>query len=354
MECQPGIIGLLGSGETSLAGGRVFENIANQLPKKPLRISILETPAGFELNSSSVAGRVGEFLKNRLQNFNPQIDIVPARRSKSPFSTNDPSVLEPLLHAHLIFMGPGSPTYATRHLAGSLAWDLVRLCHRNGAALVFASAAVVAIGAHALPVYEIYKVGEDVTAVPGLDLFKDFNLHLSFIPHWNNTDGGTEVDTSRCFIGKARFEQWYKQLPGANTVLGLDEHTGLIVDFSAKNCSVSGSGSITLLREHESESFATGAVLPFSALGDYHNPGNDETISIQASEMIKEAKKQPSEEEIPEEVVQLAKEREQARLAHAWSKADKLRQKINLLGWTIDDTTSGQKIRKRSEIHYNT
>ena len=51
-----GPIALLGSGETSLAGGRVFEMIAQGLPQ-PLRVAILETPAGFELNSPRVAGR---------------------------------------------------------------------------------------------------------------------------------------------------------------------------------------------------------------------------------------------------------------------------------------------------------
>ncbi|MDO9349282.1 MAG: hypothetical protein Q7T47_08340 [Anaerolineales bacterium] len=54
-----GPIALLGSGETSLSGGRIFESLAQNLPS-PLRIVILETPAGFELNSSQVAGRVAE------------------------------------------------------------------------------------------------------------------------------------------------------------------------------------------------------------------------------------------------------------------------------------------------------
>jgi len=54
---------LLGSGETSLAGGRVFESLARVLPT-PLRVVVLETPAGFEPNSAQVAGHVADFLQD--------------------------------------------------------------------------------------------------------------------------------------------------------------------------------------------------------------------------------------------------------------------------------------------------
>ena len=134
MHTNFGPIALLGSGETSLAGGRVFESIAQDLPH-PFRIAILETPAGFELNSHQVAGRVADFLKVRLQNYQPVIDIIPARKRNSPFSPDDPETLKWLLHANIIFMGAGSPTYAVRQLSGSLTWDIVRARHRLGAGL---------------------------------------------------------------------------------------------------------------------------------------------------------------------------------------------------------------------------
>ena len=91
-----GRIAFLGSGETSLAGGRIFETLA-RLISDPLRIAILETPAGFELNASLVAGRVGEFLKTRLQNYKPIIDLVPARKKGTEFSPDNPDILKPLL-----------------------------------------------------------------------------------------------------------------------------------------------------------------------------------------------------------------------------------------------------------------
>ncbi len=266
-----GKIAFLGSGETSLAGGRIFEILARGLPH-PLHIAILETPAGFELNSALVAGRVADFLKTRLRNYNPLVAIVPARKRGTPFSPDDPEILAPLLGADLIFMGPGSPTYAVRQLRNSLAWEVLRARHRLGAALVFASAATVAVGAHALPVYEIFKVGEDVHVKPGLNLFADCGPPLSFVPHWNNAEGGADLDTSRCFVGRERFDAWRALLPPGQAVVGLDEHTGLIMDLEAGECRVSGVSSVTLLSPKHDEIYPAGAVFPLDDLGDFHLP----------------------------------------------------------------------------------
>ncbi len=348
MQKACGPVALLGSGETSLAGGRVFETIARRFPQ-PLRIAILETPAGFELNSPRVSGRVGEFLQERLRNFSPHIDIIPARKRGTLFSPENSQILLPLLQANMIFMGPGSPTYAVRQLKGSLAWDLVRALHRQGAALVFASAAVIAVGACCLPVYEIYKVGEDVSMLPGLDLFADFNFHISVIPHWNNTDGGDELDTSRCFVGIERFNQWCSLLPVGYTKLGLDEHTGVIIDFVAGICTVAGVGSVTLLRESKPEIFPAGVDFPVSELGAVtwlENP--EKGISTRAWEMVNCAGLAKSSEQAPGEIIRLAEERQQARLRQDWATADIFRQKIARLGWLVLDTPEGQKLVRQS------
>jgi hypothetical protein len=98
-----GQIAFLGSCETSLAGGRIFESLARNLPEG-LKIALLETPAGFELNSAQVTGRVAEFMQSRLQNYKPQVDVIPARKRGTEFSPNDPDILKPLLTADMIFM----------------------------------------------------------------------------------------------------------------------------------------------------------------------------------------------------------------------------------------------------------
>src|SRR5512138_2178030 len=267
----PGKIAFLGSGETSLAGGRIFEALVRDL-KGPLRIALMETPAGFELNSAQVVGRVGEFMATRLQNYKPAVDVIPARKKNTAYSPDDPEIVKPLLYANIIFMGPGSPTYAIRNLKDTLTWDVIRARHRLGATLIFASAATISIGAHALPVYEIYKVGQDVHAVDGLNFFADFGLHLSFIPHWNNAEGGVDLDTSRCFIGMDRFNEWNSFVPSNNETIGLDEHTGLIMDFETGQCEVSGVSSVSLVRECNPEMYASGSKFALSELGEFRIP----------------------------------------------------------------------------------
>ncbi len=341
-----GALAFLGSGETSLAGGRIFEHLARGLPPNP-RIAVLETPAGFELNSAQVAGRVADYLSARLQNYKPHVDVVPARRRGTPFSPDDPEICAPLLHADLIFMGPGSPTYAVRQLQGSLAWDIIRARHRLGATLVFASAATIAVGARALPVYEVYKVGQDVHVAAGLDLFGDFYGKVSFIPHWNNAEGGADLDTSRCFLGLERFGEWCGQLEPGQSVVGLDEHTGLVIDFKMRRCTVMGVSSVTLMAPSRTDIFPSGASFPLEALGDFRLEARENGIRPEVWEMVRSAP--PPEhagESPPPEVVNLAEQRRQARARKDWSAADDLRRKIADLGWSVTDTPEGPNLNK--------
>ncbi len=341
-----GKIAFLGSGETSLAGGRIFESLVHDL-QGPVHIALMETPAGFELNSAQVVGRVGEFMTSRLQNYKPIIDVIPARKKDSAFDPNDPEIVKPLLYANMIFMGPGSPTYAIRQLKDTLAWDVIRARHRLGATLIFASAATISVGAHALPVYEVYKVGQDIYVLDGLDFFKDFGLHISFVPHWNNADGGVDLDTSRCFVGMDRFAQWCKQVPDDNTTVGLDEHTGIILDFEKGTCEVSGVSSISLVREcdPEPEMHTSGTTFGLKKLGDIRIPDPVEAnIPPHVWEMVCNAP--PLEDVPPDEVVALAEKRLRARANKQWSESDRLRNEIASLGWMVQDSKDGYKLLK--------
>ncbi len=340
-----GQIAFLGSGETSLAGGRIFEALARNI-HEPLRIALMETPAGFELNSAQVVGKVGEFMQTRLQNYKPVVDVIPARKKNSAYSPDDPAIVKPLLYANIIFMGPGSPTYAIRNLKDTLTWDVIRARHRLGATLIFASAATISIGAHALPVYEIYKVGQDVHMVDGLDLFADFGLHVSFIPHWNNADGGVDLDTSRCFIGMDRFAEWCSLVPSENETVGLDEHTGIIMDFETGLCEVSGVSSVSLVRECNPEMYASGSKFPLSELGEFRIPEPIEKgIPPHVWEMCLNAP--PLDDNQPSEhVIALVEQRVLARAKKNWTESDKLRDEIAALGWTVQDSKDGYELVK--------
>ena len=341
-----GQIAFLGSGETSLAGGRIFESLARLIPDRPLRVCVMETTAGFEQNSAIVAGRVADFLSTRLQNYKPIIDIIPARKKGTEFSPDNLEILKPVLYANLIFMGPGSPSYAVRQLQGTLAWDIIRARHRLGATLIFASAATISVGAWALPVYEIYKVGEDVHTKDGLNLFSDFGLDISFVPHWNNAEGGIDLDTSRCFIGKERFDQWRKLLPVDTVMVGLDEHTGIIMDCENKTCEVSGVSSVSVIKRDAMEMYPAGASFSLSELGQITYPAPIEMgIRPDVWEMVVNATK-TEDETPPDEALKLLEQRAEARTRKDFAESDRLRDQILALGWMVQDGKEGQKLVK--------
>jgi len=341
-----GRIAFLGSGETSLAGGRIFESLA-RLISDPLHIAVMETTAGFELNSAIVAGRVADFLAARLQNYRPTIDIIPARKKGTEFSPDNLEILKPLLSGNLIFMGPGSPSYAVRQLKDTLAWDIIRARHRLGATLVFASAATISVGAWVLPVYEIYKVGEDVHTKEGLNLFEGCGLNLSFVPHWNNAEGGIDLDTSRCFVGKERFDQWRKLVSVESVMVGLDEHTGIIMDCENKTCEVSGVSSISVIKRDSMEMYPAGTTFSLNELGQvtYPNP-IEKGIRPDVWEMAVNAAKL-EDDAPPDEALKLLEKRKDARTRKDFAESDRLRDEISVLGWTVQDSKEGQKLVKR-------
>lgn len=384
-EPKPGPVVLFGSGETSPSGRKVFDLILKRLPTSP-RLALLETPAGFELNSAQVIGRVADFLKHRLQNHQPQVTVVPARKRGSEFSPDDPALVHPLLEADLIFMGPGSPTYAVRQLQSSLAWHYLLARHQLGATMVFASAAVVAISTFALPVYEIYKVGADLYWNKGLDFFGLYGLPLVLIPHWNNNDGGEELDTSRCFMGKRRFGELMQSLPADLSVIGIDEKTALIMDLQAGICRVVGLGGVTIIHtghEHRTSGpdlRGTGLdEVAEQRLGHIHIYGDGEQFPLQqccplelrsvlenlppsawkqalqvqeslAAERTSANKAlEPVLEGIPEEVKRLLEARQQARARKDWSTADKLRDQLAAQDWKVVDTPEGPQLVRKND-----
>ena len=343
----PGPILLFGSGETLPSSGKAYEHLARRYAD-PLNISILETPAGFQPNSEIVSRKVGDFLLKRLQNHRPRVEIIPARHKRSPFSTDDAKLLAPMLKADWIFMGPGSPSYAIQHLKDSLAYRYLRALHLRGSAVCLASAAVLAISAHTLPVYEIYKVGMDPHWIKGLNYLANFGLMLSFIPHWNNRDGGSELDTSRCFMGIERFDRMLAMLPDDTTIVGIDEQTALLLDFQEPSvCKVFGKGMVRLLRGQRQEEFSSGDSFDIQVLGNYHLPENHPVEFKEVREFIKQASQQ-SDMPPSGKVLELAKLREIARQKDRWEEADLLREQIAAEGWQVVDTPEGSELKKIS------
>lgn len=342
----PGPIALFGSGETAPSGQKIFDFLFKKIAVSPL-VSILETPAGFELNSEKVARNVAEFIQDHLKNYKPRTKVIPARKKGTDFSPDNPDIALPILESDLIFMGPGSPTYAVRHLEKTLVWEYIITRHRMGAALALSSATTIAISSSTLPVYEIYKVGQDIHWQPGLNFFSPFQLSLVFIPHWNNTDGGVDLDTSRCFMGRSRFDALLNLLPSGQVVIGIDEHTGLIIDFQNACIHVIGSGNVTILSEDSERIFPGSSAINLSELGDYKLPDPQTGISPASWKTALKIQQEATDRVIPpKDLLELAEKREQARKEKDWQAADNLRLKIEEKGWTIQDSTHGFILEK--------
>ncbi|WP_179894287.1 hypothetical protein [Streptomyces sp. or20] len=97
----------------------------------------------------------------------------------------------------------------------------------------------------------------------GLDLLGALGLPVAVIPHYDNAEGGTH-DTRFCYLGEPRLAALEHELPDESAVLGIDEHTAVIVDLSTSLVRVWGRGVMTIRRRGASVLVPGGPALPWS------------------------------------------------------------------------------------------
>jgi peptidase E len=261
MEIPHGTIAIMGSGETTDSMVRVHRYLLDRL-KSPVRAVFIDTPAGFQMNADDLFEKAREYFRKRLNQ--------PLLRSSFK-AAKDISVYEAekayhtLRGADYLFVGPGSPTYALKNWAGTPIPQIIQERIQEGNVFVAASAAALTLGAFTLPVYEIYKAGEDVHWVEGLNLLGRFGLPLVVIPHWNNAEGGTH-DTRFCYMGEPRLVRLERMLPSGTPILGIDEHTACILDFSTGQVLIRGVGEVTLRQGGGQTVFKDGEAVSLSEL----------------------------------------------------------------------------------------
>lgn len=255
---KPGLVVLFGSGEMSPTGRRIHELVfARAVLTPPVSIGILETPTGYEVNAiHGWPERMQNFFEKSLKNYKPRITRIRAWKRDGPHSTNDPVIVDAIIRQAYLYCGAGSPGYTIAHLRGSLAWKNVVRAHKRGTVLCLGSATAVAIGKRALPVYEIFKTGADLHWIDGLDFFSGYDLAI--VPHWNNREG-EDFDTTRCWMGRDRFETLRRMLPAGVTILGIDEQTACIADVSSGTVDVVGKGNAYILRADKQKKISGGA-----------------------------------------------------------------------------------------------
>jgi hypothetical protein len=131
----------------------------------------------------------------------------------------------------------------------------------HGGCVVFASAAALTLGIATVPVYEIYKCGEDPHWLEGLDVTSVAGIRAAVIPHYDNNEGGTH-DTRFCYLGERRLSVMERNLPDGAFVLGVDEHTACIFDLDAGTAIVEGRGVVTVRAAGRSATMPNGEVFP--------------------------------------------------------------------------------------------
>ena len=251
----------MGSGELTATMVEVHKGLLAGLSQPP-RAVFLDTPAGFQLNADQLSEKASDyFLRHILQPLG--VASFKSKETLSPLEAEQ--AFHALRTANYILVGPGSPTYALRQWQGTPIPDVLGQRIEQGACLVAASAAALTVGKFTLPVYEIYKVGQDLHWAEGLDLLGRFGFQLVVIPHWNNAEGGNH-DTRFCYLGEPRLRKMEALLPEEVSILGLDEHTACLIDFNKQTVTVKGIGRVVLRKGGKEKVLSKGGPLPLEAL----------------------------------------------------------------------------------------
>lgn len=261
MAPHKGIIALMGSGELTSTMVEVHKELLSRVPA-PARAVFLDTPAGFQLNADHLSNKAVEYFRRHIHQ-NMAIASYKSKETCSPFE--EEQAFRTLRQSNFILIGPGSPSYAVRHWHQTPVPEILTKCIESGGCLVAASAAALTVGRFTLPVYEIYKVGQDLHWVDGLDILGHFGFNLAVIPHWNNAEGGTH-DTRFCYMGYPRFLKLESLFPQHVSVLGLDEHTACLLDLETEEAIVRGIGQVTLRRNETEIAFSKGERFPLDLL----------------------------------------------------------------------------------------
>src|SRR5262245_32970224 len=259
----------MGSGETAPTMVTPHRDVVARFGSTAPRAVLLDTPYGFQENAGEISQRAVEYFAQRVQlaidvaGFPGPLAADSRERSTQPSAAS----LARLRAADLVFSGPGSPTYALSTWRGSVVPEALADKLANGGVTVFASAAAVTVGRFSLPVYEIYKVGLPIHWLDGLDLLTPlgFGPHCVVVPHWDNAEGGTH-DTRFCYMGDRRLAALEAMLPDDAWVLGVDEHTAVVVDLDTREVTVSGRGAAYARRRSATERFPSGTRVPIASL----------------------------------------------------------------------------------------
>jgi hypothetical protein len=256
-----GLLVIMGSGETAPTMVKPHREVFTRVDDQRTAV-MLDTPYGFQENADDISARaVGYFG----QSVGRKIEVVSWRTPPEPGLPRE-RALAALRDAGWLFAGPGSPTYALRQWVGTEIPDVLTGVLAAGGVVLFASAAALTLGSHVVPVYEIYKAGIAPHWEPGLDLVRAVTgMPAVVIPHFDNAEGGHH-DTRFCYLGERRLGVLERELPDETFILGVDEHTAVLLDLGARTARVIGNGLLTVRRRGTVRTWSAGSVIGFDEL----------------------------------------------------------------------------------------
>ena len=258
----PRILTIMGSGETSPTMSKVHRDLISRMGTPPVPAAMLDTPFGFQENADDITAKAVAYFRESVQR---EIGVASYRSAEGADGVAYELMLACLRESRYVFSGPGSPSYALTQWKGGQVPAVLAEKVRSGGCVTFASAAAVTLGAFALPVYEVYKVGQRPHWLEGLDLLAEAGLRAAVVPHFNNAEGGNH-DTRFCYMGERRLSMLEVLLPEDVFVLGVDEHTALILDLDAGTATVAGIGTVTVRHRSTCWTVVAGQSMPIADL----------------------------------------------------------------------------------------
>ncbi|MBJ7608503.1 MAG: hypothetical protein JF887_03600 [Candidatus Dormibacteraeota bacterium] len=267
------MLAIMGSGETAPTMTSVHAELLDSAGGTGAHPVMLDTPFGFQENADDITARTLAYFRDSV---GCELDVATFRDATTATALQYEQMCARVAQAGFVFAGPGSPSYAMRQWAGTRVPEVLASKLRDGGVVVFASAAAVGLGELALPVYEIYKVGEPPHWLPGLDLLRETGLRAAVIPHYSNAEGGTH-DTRYCYMGERRLRVLEAALPDGCDILGVDEHTACLIDVGQRTLSVRGRGRVVWRRDGVERQWRAGEVVALdevtSPVGGRPSPG---------------------------------------------------------------------------------
>jgi hypothetical protein len=258
------LLTLMGSGETAPTMVKVHRDVLNRTTGtlSAANCLFLDTPFGFQENAEELCTKTLDYFSTSIVR---PLSVAGVGRIDTMSVADRESAYARIRSAAFVFAGPGSPTYTLKQWANTPIPSLLSDKLRLGGSVTFSSAAVLTMGVSTVPVYEIYKAGEDPYWLEGLDVLAVTGIRAAVIPHYNNAEGGHH-DTRFCYLGERRLSILEKVLPTDAYVLGLDEHTGVVIDLDAGSATVVGLGVMTLRRNGVSQELPTGTTVDIEVL----------------------------------------------------------------------------------------